>query len=49
VDPAALVDFFEERNGGADIEYIVPVETIHGIQKLRGDRGRSSCAVRRRR
>jgi citrate lyase subunit beta / citryl-CoA lyase len=28
----ALVDFFEERNGGADIEYIVPVETIHGIQ-----------------
>lgn len=28
----ALVDFFEERNGGSGLEYIVPVETIHGIQ-----------------
>jgi citrate lyase subunit beta/citryl-CoA lyase len=28
----ALVDYFEERNGGAGVEYIVPVETVHGIQ-----------------
>jgi citrate lyase subunit beta/citryl-CoA lyase len=27
----ALVDFFE-RNGGSGVEYIVPVETVHGIQ-----------------
>jgi citrate lyase subunit beta / citryl-CoA lyase len=28
----ALLDFFEERNGASGIEYIVPVETVHGIQ-----------------
>jgi citrate lyase subunit beta / citryl-CoA lyase len=28
----ALVDYFEERNGASDVEYIVPVETVHGIQ-----------------
>jgi citrate lyase subunit beta/citryl-CoA lyase len=28
----ALVDYFERRNGAAGIEYILPMETIEGIQ-----------------
>jgi citrate lyase subunit beta/citryl-CoA lyase len=28
----ALVDHFERRNGAANIEYILPIETIQGIQ-----------------
>ena len=28
----ALVDYFEARSGCAGIEYIIPVETVHGIQ-----------------
>jgi citrate lyase subunit beta/citryl-CoA lyase len=28
----ALLDHFEARNGTSSVEYIIPVETIHGIQ-----------------
>lgn len=28
----ALVDYFERRSGAADLEYILPIETIQGIQ-----------------
>jgi len=37
----ALVDYFEGEHGVTGLEYIVPVETIHGIQNCEGIAGSS--------